>query len=111
MDNFIDIEQFKESLIKEEDKIIEEKGYLFDQIKKLEFEENLLKSNLKFFERYLSLLEGGKSEININDFNIKQKIFDKYTTNDEDTDEYKCRKKRKYSEDNYLDDMIKKEFN
>ncbi len=82
MENYIDIDKFNENLTKEEDKIIEEKSYIFDQIKKLEFEEILLKNNLKFFVTYVNLVESRKSDININDFNLKQKSNDRHTSND-----------------------------
>jgi hypothetical protein len=59
MDNFLNIDEFKEKLIQLEDGIIEEKSYLFNQIKKLEGEEHLLRENLTFFEKYLNILESG----------------------------------------------------
>ena len=68
MENFVEIEKFKEYLINQEDKIIEEKSILFDQIKKLEFEENLLNNNLNFFENYLKLINMNKDDITIKDF-------------------------------------------
>jgi hypothetical protein len=58
MENFVNLEDFKNKLMKLQDNIIDEKSYLYDQIKKLAFEENLLKENAKFFERYLNMLEG-----------------------------------------------------
>ena len=39
-----------------------------DQIKKLEFEENLLNNNLNFFENYLKLINMNKDDIKIKDF-------------------------------------------
>ena len=77
MENFVEIEKFKVYLIGEEDKIIEEKSYLFDQIKKLEFEQTLLKNNLNFFENYLQLLINNKDDITLKDFGIKNELSDK----------------------------------
>jgi hypothetical protein len=79
MEKFVEIEKFKNYLVGEEDKIIEEKSFLFNQIKKLEFEETLLKNNLNFFENYLQLLIN-KDDITLKDFNIKNE-FNEYTEN------------------------------
>jgi hypothetical protein len=61
MNNFVKIDKFKEDLIKLEDKIIEEKSYLYEQLIKLENEETLIKQNIQFFQKYLNTLEGNEN--------------------------------------------------
>lgn len=57
MDLFENMEKIKENMLQSLDKITDDKKTIYDQIKRLETEQYILKNNLGYFETYLNFLE------------------------------------------------------
>jgi hypothetical protein len=66
MENLNNIDKIKENLIEELEKIKDDKRIIFDELKNLQKEESVINNHIDFFQKYLTHLENGYDDTNLN---------------------------------------------